>query len=159
MPAYFFFGQCAGAPILHRRQGTHGVYPSTRSRRQFDRIGHETPDDRSEHGVGNREAAEQEGTGLGMAAATAFPDFDDAINVGLHFGRTILVRLRRVNIHRHAATQSAEAGVHFGADRTCLSTRLAVSRPQGRRLFGQILANRQGIPDQSCAVDQARHLA
>jgi hypothetical protein len=57
--------------------------------------------------------------------------------------------------------QRLKAGVHFGRDRTRVSARRGLARPEtGRRkFFVQIFENRQRFPNAHVAVDQYRHLA
>ena len=76
--------------------------------------------------------------------------------------------IRRVNewggqplphAHRHLVAQRRERAVHLGTDRAGPRTRHRIGGPHARMPLGQVLGDRERIPDDRVAVVQCRHEA
>src|SRR5579859_1655324 len=147
-------------PFLEGRQRPHRVGIGLASLVEIEPIGPEAADHRREHGVGDREAAEQERPDRALAEPLAAvpPDRGDAVDVGLDLGRDAAVRERRADVHGTMRAQRLEARVHLGRDRACERARHRIRRPEQpfRRELRQILRDGETVPDDPVEMMQDR---
>src|SRR6516165_1774809 len=149
----------SGDPFLHRRERHYGLAIGFRLPLELDLVRAEPGYDRGIGCIGNAEMPEQESAfPLAKAFTAIAPDRHDPIDFYLNLRGHAAVGEARTHIHRQMTAQRLKPRMEFRADCAGDRTRVVIPRPEleCRERFGQVLANRQAVPDHELAMPQGR---
>ncbi len=149
------------APFDPRRQRHQGAHVGLCSSADLNRVGVETPNNRSVHGVGRAESSIEKRPARAKPRPALAPDRIDTRHVAGRVSVERALQYRPPDIHRQLPPQRTKSGVHLRGDRACMSACRRIFGPEKsiRKILGQIFKDRQRLPDTYIAVDQRRHSA
>ena len=142
-------------PLLHRGQRRAPPRCTRGTRVELDAVGPEPRRHRREHRVGDREPPNRNGPPLRSSALAP----DRLTRSARRAPRRVWPCAAACPRARPSACRgaAAESRVHLRADRAGPRPLVRVRRPQRRMLLGDVLADRERVPDHELVVVEDRH--
>src|SRR6185312_15960637 len=150
-------GKCGAFPFLDVGMREQRFKITAGNTAELHVVGAEPKRDRRVEAVGDRIAAAQIGAAGPEATARLLEDRAHTLDVRREAGRPRPYIDPLANAHRHFASQRRESGMHLGADRARPRTSARIVGPHLRMALGEMLRDRERIPDDRVPVMQARH--